>query len=329
MICPLKETRMMIVNLHLGLPKTATTTLQNDVFPTYAGVSYQGRHGGPEIDQSQLQSLRECWRQFSFGDDCKDSMESWLEALVDLGAEKILISEETLMEWRSPRDRKASRWVTQRKSVVDTPRSGPHPINEFLSMILERLPESSELRAILTLRNQADFLGSLSAQMGKPDPAFVEHALMTKDPFLDFFRNVKDLEETLGRKNLLLLFYEDGVEYNSWKIAEFIGAESQKLSYQETSRLNVKRVGESVWKTAPEEPRIVTVTIRKMSEIRFWRTLKGPLEKVEPWVRKLIPKQTRIVSISPEQRQAIKSHFKNDNDQLSKLSGRNLSEMGY
>lgn len=321
----------MIINVHLGLPKTATTSLQNEVFPTYLGISYQGKYLDQATNQSEWRALRECWNKFSKGDYCKPCLALWLKALADSGDKRILISEEALMEWRSPRDRKASRWVTERKSAVDTPRSPPHPINEFLSTIISQLPEGGELRAILTIRNQTDYLGSLFAhttENERLDPAFLKHALETKDPSLMFSQIVKGLHETLGRKNLLLLFYEDGLEVNSKKIMKFIGARGQKSSFQEVSRLNARRVEGGVW-SASKEPEIVSLTVRKLNKNRFGRVLLRVVKKVAPRVKELIPKQTRIVSISPEQRKSIQSHFKYDNDQLSSMSGRNLSQMGY
>lgn len=319
----------MIINLHLGFPKTATTTLQNTVFPAFSGVRYFGKGDSKNTNQSIWMSLKECWDQFKTGGDLDDSLDAWLQAVFESGSEKALLSDEALMQWHSPRSSKASRWFTLLNPRVDQLRSGPHPVNDFLSTVIRRLPDGDQLRAIITVRNQADLMGSLAAQTGTMDPYFVERVLKTEDPSLSFYGIVKDLQATLGMENLLILFYEDGLEINSKIIADFIGAEIRKNTYDESTRLNVKRLGDGVWESIPTVPTIITHAVEKINETALGASLLGYLKRIAPWVPRLIPKFTRTVNISSDQRQRIQSHFRLDNDQLSELVGRDLRQLGY
>lgn len=255
-------------------------------------------------------------------------LDSWIEDLTMLGEEKIFISNENLMSWTSPRNRLSSKWVTRTNPKVDVPRAAPHPVNEFLSETLARLPYGSEVRVILTLRNQTDFLGSLAAQTGITIPNFVDRALETGDAQLEFYELVRDLKVTVGDRNLKILFFEDGVKYNSDRIAEFVGGKIKGGLVDPESRLNVTRVENGVWKTKVE-PRIVVKLVVKLNETGFGRKLLSFVKKVAPWSKFIIPRQDRIVTISEVQRQRIQKHFGDNNEGLSALVGRNLQELGY
>lgn len=320
----------MIINLHIGLPKTATTTLQNTVFPTYSGIGYHGKHGVPQEGQSLENLLTKCWTHFIEGFDYENSLSAWIGEVQDRGSKNILISNEGLMYWKAPRHPEASNWFTLINPKVDIPRSGPHPITEFLSIVLDRLPDDLQLRVILTLRNQGDLIGSLSAQTAQSGPDIVDRVLKTKDPSLEFHNIVHQLQETLGVENLLLVFYEDGLALNSSKIADYIGAVAPTDSIEETAKLNVKRVGEGVWRSAPKPPKFIAVAFNRLNATGFGKSFLTLVKKYVPQFESINLKMfTVTVEISAEQRQKIQSHFRKDNDKLSELVGRNLRELGY
>lgn len=328
----------MFINLHLGLPRTATTTLQNRVFPEYIGVDYHGKSDVKEINQSFLRTrLLSSWKSFISGEPYQKSLDAWIGELMVCDSPNILISDEALMHWKSPRHPEASEYVTLRNRKVDTPRSGPHPIVEFLKIISDRLPNGWELRAILTLRNQADFLGSLYAQTqgsiysqkGNPGLDFLENALTTRDASLGFYGIVKSIQDMVGNQNLCLLFYEDGLKYNSQRIIDFIGAEELREPSWEKSQLNAKRIGEGIWKTSPQWPRAVVSAALMLKQFRLGRLLMRTVVSIAPGLKRLVTRRRRTITLSEEQRSRIKSHFSNDTRKLSDLIGRDLYELGY
>ena len=314
----------------MGFPKTATTTLQKTFFSTLTGVTYHGMHGGQDTDQSLRLVLSDCWTKFHDGFSYSKELTSWIDHVRGAKSENLLISDETLTYWKSPRHSEASRWHTLYNPSIDIPRSGSHPVNEFLSLIQKGLPYGSKLRGIITLRNQTDLLGSLAAQTGKSDPNFLERVLRTEDPSLAFFRIVKDLQKTLGKENLLVLFYEDGIESNSKKIAQFVSAESAQELDENHVRLNVKKLGEGFWKTGPKPPKLVALAFNRISASPRGQSFLVFVKRFLPWVRSLyLMMFSKTVKISLYQKQRIQEHFRNDNNQLSELVGRDLRELGY
>ena len=318
----------MILTLHIGLPKTATTTMQETLFPTLSGISYRGKGGGVEVDQSLKKLLFGAWTLFTDGDSYHQALRDFVEKAMDDGSNHILISDEALSAWKSPQHPRAAQWPVSKRTKVDVPRNGKHPINEFLLHLSEKLHEGVRLQVILSLRNQADYLGSLAAEYGNRNPRFVEDALIRKDRSLEFFGIVRDLQETLGDKNLLVLLFEDGLEVNSRRIQEFLGVQSSKTNFQTNSRLNVRRAGEGVWR-GERIPSFIISTIRALNATKLGRLLIGSVKAFTPNAERMLPKVRVSVKITEEQRDTIRSHFKIDNQKLSKLLGRSLQELGY
>lgn len=318
----------MHITLHLGYPKTATTTLQDSVFPKFSGISYHGKSADPEVETSLWQALRTSWDSFSIGNDCKDSINDWVHQVMESDTKNILISDEEFMIWRSPPNINSSRWVAENNPTVDIARSGSHPVNKFLRLIINRLPGEIELRGILTLRNRSDFLGSFAAELGFPSSNYLDVALRTSDASLEYFGIVQDLQKTLGDQNLLLLFYEDGLTWNLQRISDFIGLDEQNQSLAETN-LNVKRINDGTWITGPKYPRIVTAISRQLNSTSYGRLMIHAVWKIVPWIERLIPTVRRKVVVSERQKQLVKAHFKNDTKKLSEQIGRNLEDLGY
>lgn len=327
----------MIINLHLGLPKTATTTLQHTVFQKYEGVVYHGKSHDKNINQFLRDSLMLAWENFVSGQNVEKYLQDWTDSVLHCEQTNILISDEGLMQWKSPRHREAAHWVTLRNPKVDIPRQGSHPIVEFLEAILGRLPDNVKVRAILTLRNQSDFLGSLHAQTqdsiysqtGIGNQDFVKRALMTQDSSLEFYEIVRDLQTTLGENNFLCIFYEDGLSHNSKEIAKFIGAENYGEQFEPELKLNSHRVANGSWETGRVLPRPLRVLYYELHKTGVGQKLLRAIRKSLPWTWNLIPTTTKTVNISEEQKRQIKSHFGSDVDKLSKIMGRDLHQLGY
>lgn len=327
----------MKITLHIGLPKSATTTLQDTVFPKYEGIAFHGKSRNKNLNQLLRDSLLLAWETFVDGQNFENHLHAWIDGALSCEQTKFLISDEGLMQWKSPRPRDAAHWVTLRNPKVDIPRQGSHPIVEFLQEILGRLPDEVKVQAILTLRNQSDFLGSLHAQTqdsiyaqtGRGNQDFVKRALTTHDSSLEFYEIVKDLQTTLGEHNFLCLFYEDGLSHNSKEIAKFIGVENYGEQFEPEVKLNNHRVADGSWETARLWPRPVRILYYELLKTGFGQKLARTIRKTIPWTWNLIPTTTKTVTISEEQKRQIKSHFKSDVDKLSEIMGRDLHELGY
>lgn len=319
----------MMLTLHIGLPKTGTTALQNTVFPHYLGIEYCGKGGGPNTNQSLSKSLLSCWYLLLHGKDYGLALESWIDLLAKNKSNSILISEENLSAWKSPRKKSASEWIVKRNSKLDAPRSGIHPIVEFLSQIKSKLPAGWQLKVILTLRNQTEFLGSLAAEVRNNIPNFVEAALETNDASLRYFDLVSSCQNVLGKQNLLILLYEEGLRKNSDDILNFLGAASQLNSTQLVEHVNQKKDGENRWVKAPRTERFILGFLRRLNAKKMETYLSQRRARISASSSRRNPIRQQVIVISADSKLSIQNHFRRQNLLLSELLSKDLCEHGY
>jgi hypothetical protein len=150
------------LTLHLGLPKTATTTLQTHVFPRFSGYlgKYYGDDGAPPSSEwATWHSAYEKWLRRD--PEWRDALRVWVATLKHAGHSSAFLSDEALSAWS---DGAQTLWpVTD--DWVNAQLVRPHPVIELLRTIKEFAGESMRLRVILTLRNQPSLIGSLYAEL--------------------------------------------------------------------------------------------------------------------------------------------------------------------
>lgn len=333
--------------LHLGLPKTATTSLQTHMFPQLPGYlgwfhdfTFSSKALHEFVELFALGLLVDGKRVFEI-DGCPvwlPALKKWVNELLASDEEIILLSFEGFSAWPS-RDNIAGWPVNDVPGSL--PRQGKHPIIYFLERLSELLPANVELKTILTLRNQSDWLGSLAAQMKVTETGFVQRLIRNDDAFLNYESIVNDLESLRGRKNHLTLLFENSLEHNVCKILSFSG-------YHQAIDLDLKplQVRENVKKNergwlvvrATFADRLV-LHLRALSN-RF-KPLKTILRSENLFLQRLRSSAFRlfkrlapmrkpvVISLSDEQRCAIKLHCKHSNARLGIHLGKDLSSLGY
>lgn len=335
------------LTLHLGLPKTATTTLQKHVFPRFPG--YLGIHAGDGLPSS---SEWAAWKMAFDGwgtwdPEWRDALRAYVATIEHAGHSQVLLSQESLSRW--PADGASSSWpVDDDWSSVE--RARPHPVIEFLRTIKECAGEMMHLRIILTLRNQPDLMGSLYAQlqarMFNPCQADLEakiaHLLRSDDPFFDFAALVDELEAELGADDCLFLLYEDGLECNVSRIEAFLRT-TFSCSPSTVARENVKRLGSQSWKggtlSRPVTQRGRLGTARMFITGHWPRSLLGlkrriawALARMDIMVVRVVPSLVRegvVVAMTDELALSIRQHFAASNARLGHRLGRELEPLGY
>lgn len=337
------------LTIHIGLPKTGTTSLQTHAFsrlPGYLGKFPSQRHRlspslrgvldayriGLEVDNERVFEVggQEAWASL---------IEPWVKHLLTSEARKGLLSDEDLAGWRYPVGN-AARWPVLDSSSA-LPRRGPHPVIRFLEQVRARLPLDIELKSVLVLRNQSDWLGSLAAQAAVSNTAFVQRVIRNKDAFLDFHSIVVDLERLLGAQNHKTILFESGLEHIASEIIRFAGYPDSDIPSPETlrPRANVRRQGDNEWVVADEPSRLDEVLVRLRAENTFverfyqsgaWRRILRPF--LGPHVRRRIlhPNYRRqTISLTQEQRATIRAHCQKSNARLSEHLGLDLTRLGY
>lgn len=169
---------MRRVVIHVGFPKTGTTTLQRAVFPRLAGprLGYLAISSDGAV-RSDLSHLR--WRREMVGlrpgwFRPRTSLEDLLHArhLVGSPTEALLISDEQLL-------------VDPLLAALIERRGAADAIEAMFRRLRAFLPENLEVRLLLTIRRQEELLPAFVAQMAHRVPRARQRRLETAIEVLD------------------------------------------------------------------------------------------------------------------------------------------------
>ena len=326
--------------LHIGLPKTATTTLQKHVFPSVPG--YRGKHM-PTVDQQWLDVVRSWSYQ---APNLRTCCAAWATRIQHEAGDRVFVSEEELSGW--PVLGNSAIWPIA-DGYADATRTGRHPVIPLLAMLRELFGDAWTVRVIFTVREQGCFLSSLYAQRdhrmlqpGQNDfVSKINSVVMTEDAFCDYASHVTELQQCVGRENLLVLVHEDGLVTNIERLEHFLDIDLT-ASKNSLPRLNAKSRGAGEWQA-----------IRKVSLLQHGRLgrIRGAVLRRTPrphtkvlgrlWdsTRRL---ERRVASTFPQRQlngtkivleeslaSAVRERFADSNAQLEALIGRDLRRAGW
>jgi hypothetical protein len=328
--------------LHVGLPKTATTSLQLHMFPQFP--EYLGKLTGTGI-QSAL-GARATSEWLAQTPEWRDRVQDWIRQLEQSDLRRAIFSEELLSQW--PGGDGALFWP-----VMDDwqrfHRARPHPLQEFIDEVRKAGSGELRVRIIVAIRNQSQFLASLYAQLeghmarpGQEDfESKVRGLIRQNDPFCDWASFIEELVILVGRDNLLLLLHEDGVEQNVARMGSFLGT-AIDTSGIEQWRENVKAQSSQQWKGVRRETPVTQRGCLGATRRRIrgnWPTqwadpvvLKRVVRRFDRWASKAFPPRIEgglIISLSDELASEIRKHYKPSNKQLCAHVGRDLAQLGY
>jgi len=332
------------LTLHVGLPKTATTTLQKHVFPRHPG--YLGRWiGDPRRSAGQewqlFREARRRWQALSPGWEC--DLGAWAASLETDRRQSLLLSDEILSAWPMG----GSKWPLDGQSAGE--RQGRPPLAQFLAALRAELGDHWNVRVILTVRSQPEFIGSFYAELNRLSTGqehfetSVIQALRDSAAFFDWASLVDAVESELSTQNLLVLVHEDGLEHNVHSIGKFLACDLS-LPAGEAPRENAKTVGRHAWKTVPPGPLPATTrgllgAARRALARRWPESLKpvaGALRRilhsVDAVAASVIHSQAPegvAVSMPVALSVAIRNRFEESNRRLGKRLGRDLTPHDY
>jgi hypothetical protein len=334
------------LTLHIGLPKTATTTLQKHVFPQVA--FYEGLFDSRTGSDLVWYSAYESWaRQRT---NWQATVRDFVRLMSD--SERVLISNEGFSQWpiaptsMFTRDTNYPLYDSWKALV----RIRPHPITELLEAFRRSSASATKLRVIMSVRNQPEFLASWYAQiqdtMNRPGQSDFEgkvrQLIHDRDPFCDWHALVSELDEALGAENCLVLLHEDGMPVNVGKLSSFLDVKISS-DYVDALRENVKRDGPQAWRGTPKSmpatrAGVLGWTRRTVARNwpQRWQTLGLRVHKfaaiVDSAAELTVPQVTRPgarIFLSDDLRADLREHFAPSNSRLSDRLGRDLVELGY
>ena len=274
--------------LHIGLPKTATTFLQREVFPTLAHLRYLG------IPQSGLFSSPE---DLAHGQRTLTSCVKRSALLWDRYGETVFRD----LFGCGPADRPSGDVLMSDEGVG---RAGSRPT--LLSAHLEGLARQARdwgfgrVRLLCVVRRQDHWLASHYAQISDRNPRasqedFEASVRKTLDPagerfgfgmLLDYAALADRLRPVVGAPNLLVLPYEllvhDSSQFHD-RISSFLGAAPTRAAVEDAPRQNVRSTSEDVWTLRPARqgrvlrlrPRRLVSALRLPEEVELTRRTPG------------------------------------------------------
>jgi hypothetical protein len=327
--------------IHAGLPKTGTTTLQRDFFPELPG--YLG--GNSSVANSELfytlRSLHaerpEKWATIEWHDR---AIGWWEEAMRVNANDPLLVSSETLYSW----GHNAAHYLFE---GTMRPGGAFRPLVSFIGRLGEALKGRAQLRVILTVRNQPEFLASLYAQGSDmlPEPSQsdfesrVRALVASRDDFLNWGERAGALVDMLGSENVLIPIFEDGIDTLTQQMAAFIGV--QPAAPPRIGRHNALGAGEASWTL---RRRTIAHRILRLPHA-LWPVNIAPaqrrhlkvalgLNRLEMQLKRMVQAgeqkdSGRTITITPELRRAVREAWAESNSRLAGIVGRDLYQHGY
>lgn len=212
----------MDIVIHIGLPRSGTSTLQNKLFPKLP-VNFLG--GNWEETGLLTKASFTGLRKLVFNDNFPDDDRSWLTKKWFDDAKKKCVSYEqnVVMSYEA-----LSMWPTKNGSwPISSPpcpvflktykKTSEYPIIHFVRDFLLKSWPWGKVKLVLVLRNQIDYCASLysrtSENMVEAGQKHFEKKVLdvakNKMVQLDWYSLVRGLEEVLGPKNVHVALYEE------------------------------------------------------------------------------------------------------------------------
>lgn len=315
----------MDIIFHIGIPKTASTFLQTEMFP---GLNAAGKRQGHKALRARFRDIF-TKRDPSFW-ATRSGQRTVRELLRTPAAQRnpLLYTDEALARRVSFTSRPAPQRTRQ-----------PHLVAEHLAAFQRHAwGERGAVKVFFFVRRQPDWLGSAYAQGSQyyqhASQADFERQVMelleapgdNRAQALDYALMLETLNEALGDDAVLPLLYEHMQEGEQLrKLGAFIEAERPLESLpafgQQRDRHNTRRTGGKTWRISSWKPAESWLQHRR-------RKLSEKLGiAVEHRVGR--PDDQQEIRLTPALHEAITEHYRASNQAFSQRTGLALQEAGY
>lgn len=342
--------------LHIGLSKTGTTTLQNDFFCHY--TNYFGRiqnRKHAKTSHVYIYELRRILNLIYKNKDYHVSTCNWIENVLAYknkylkDSNSIIISDEALSGIGHPFALKSLFHYTKIYNRFNIHKS-KLPICEALSIFSQYYWTFGNVRVILTLRNQAEWLASFYAQktalLLRPSQdkfiKFINNTMQHKAQPLDWSRWISELQTAVGKDNVCPLLIEDINTTYYWnKLTEFLNKSKQKnnnlysINFQ---KRNTRGDHSFSWHIRPLHKKVLKrrlKTVLKENQSNFRMNLIYNLSLpfvsiVDPVLYVLFNvKRNKYIYLTHDLQHKIQVYLSQPNINLSYILAQNLDKKGY
>jgi hypothetical protein len=313
--------------IHLGFPKTGTTTLQKRLFPHHSDYLYLGKLETNEPvasspDEWLLQLRRDLvskeipfFKQNRFSDRIPDRFHENYEKY-----RKVFLSDESIL----------GRCINPGKYGRMMRLGSPYSVLQKLQLLTGG-GQFETVKLILVIRNQADFLESFFAeeypnfktylQIKNPnefvDIIFSEFEDQEIDSLLHLSTFISFVDQLFGRDNVLVLPYERMEEFPvefMMDISEFMSIQPWNISHllgehrDNRRTVNTSKKGGKLARTQPLVHRLSSLKNRMFGQVGTG------LGKKLSFLNRLAP--DKIVRLDEAHRTRVMKHYAIDNELL-------------
>jgi len=337
----------------MGLQKTGTTTIQEDFLSSHPGYLGKGSKNNGWISSSDLQELEKA-AATSFMRD-KDELEYIASGFIDKIKKNIettdykgpiIISREDFCSWPLEDDWEYAKWPIGTVDYFDNPRTGILPAAHFIKTYLKPLWDPfGNIRLIVTLRNQPDYLASMYAQRSnkrqqasQDDFEYqIDMLINSGDISINWFNLVKSLEYAVGEENVTVLLFENINDKSFWyKLSRSIDENYGyfKKNIDSNNKRNAKRIKNNSWRIQKfnySHHYVVRKIKKKFLQRDYAKALfVSPVKEFFRLLGFLLPgKEKESIYLTDEIRTRIKKSCAESNKRLSNHIGVDLGDLGY
>ena len=317
--------------IHIGFPKCASTTLQNQVFKNTEG--YLGTYKG-------LPKAENLAKQF--------------KAVTPVGPRQWSnLSQAKLWavhtQRKYPKD--LERLILSDEMLTNKNKFSLFPIIAFLEKFSKEIWDSGDVKVIIVLRNNAEVMASGYAQgsAGNPDASQLDFERKMKYELSngydrDYSEWVSKLYTTLGKECVCVLLMEEiGTDKFWYKLKSFCDLPEFEPATMLESNKNSKRISNNSWNILPfsAEAKANQVVNNLFGfawpyfvfKNRRENAMRASKAKLSQFYKNKYPNanDNREVSfeLSDNLRKNIQSHFSESTKKLSKLLGKDMAALGY
>lgn len=333
--------------IHVGLPKTGTTTIQYYLTKIGLEGGYIGKSSGEGVNEKSQTILHRFRQSAPVAPNYEvDELQlsQWVsdakEYVSKTRSSKLIISDERLSSRGGGlRDRWPIGPITENYEMgVD------RPLPEFISK-LRQLWTCGEVKVVVTVRNQPEWIASLYAQRSyriqrasqKDFEREVDEVLKHRGDFLDWNSLVRGLQCVLADGMLKVLFFEEINQSFFWdELSEFAELKSVQLVPDSSVRENVNSIGGMRWKIKQRaRPDCSYMALLTPFSNRFWvKDLKKCAGNYVALMDNLLPipgvGRGKEFVLRESIRGRILDRYELSNQELAKMVKRNdLSVLGY
>ena len=267
--------------LHIGFPKTGTTSLQNNIFSK--NENYLGICPDKKLDKADL--LYDIFVDYSKGKNVSNEIKKWERDVKDIiwsncvGDAPALVSSEFFFDGNVNR-------VIEFPLVLKSLGQQPSFI-DFVDFINKKIWLNGAVKVIITIRDEIDWIGSKYAEASanifmcsqkKFEKSIKKYCSLEDDSWINWHKTwVRPLERVLGSRNVLVLSSQD--LYCKASLAKKLnnfapGLVLNNIDESDDALRNKKNIGFREWKVSRYS---MASSYKKRMSAHFYRREKKGL----------------------------------------------------